>query len=137
MHCHEGHHGRIDQDGYLIDFPEVEVKAPVIYIHGEECSGDFTVTIPNGNFISIFPFPDSVVNESLFGLETEGEVATAVWEDLKVVADTPVQPSGPVPVPDIPDCFSWAVPMWRVPVGLGARRTRTAAPVATTGFVLR
>jgi hypothetical protein len=27
-----------------------------------------------------------------------------------------------------------AVPMCRVPVGLGARRTRTAAPVVATGF---
>jgi hypothetical protein len=112
-------YGRIDQDGYLMDFPEVEVKAPVVYFHGEECSGDFTVTIPNGSFTSIYPFPDSAVNEGVFGLATGGDVATAVWEDLKVVADTPVQPSGPVPVPDIPDCFSWAVPMWReVPANL-------------------
>jgi hypothetical protein len=110
-------YGYIDEQGYFREYPEVEVTAPVVYFHGSECSGTFSVDVFGGCFTTMIPYPDSISNSSVFGLEGQ-EVYTAVWQDLKITPDETGEDTitGATEVtrgPAMPDCFAWAVPFWQ------------------------
>jgi len=109
--CPEGY---IDEYGYVQEYPMAEVTAPVVYFYGADCSGTFSVRIPDGSFTLLLPYPDSIA------YETDPEVLhTAVWENLTVkpvesVIDASTEASNVTRGPQLDDCFAWAVPFWRM-----------------------
>ena len=106
--------GYIDDYGYVQDYPMAEVTAPVVYFYGADCSGTFTVKIRDGSFTLLLPYPDSLAHES------EGEECyTAVWENLNVTSSEPVTDATTEATflnsdSEFENCFSWAVPFWRM-----------------------
>jgi len=106
--------GWVGEYGYFQDYPENEVTAPVVYFHGAECSGTFSVEIHDGLFTTLLPYPDSVAHAAVPGLPGS-DVYTAVWEDLRITKDPPAitEETETTRGPYRLDCFSWAVPFWR------------------------
>ena len=109
--------GYIDEQGYFQYYPLAEVSAPVVYFHGAECTGTFSVEIYDGNFTTLVPYPDSIAYTVVLAL-LGSEVYTAVWEDIIISKD----PRHPDPGSEaaaaarpsyMSDSFSWAVPFWR------------------------
>lgn len=107
--------GSLDERGYLVDYYPVEVEAPVVWFHGAECTGTFSVEVTGGDFTLLRPRPDSIAFHAVPGLEAS-ETHVAVWEDLQVV-DTDLRGTEveeEIPFEDIyTDDFSWAMPLWR------------------------
>ena len=109
--------GWVDELGYVQDYPMADVTAPVVYFHGAECTGTFTVDVYDGYFTMLLPYPDSVANAPGGG---PGGVDryTAVWEDLIIrhvdpLTESTIEATDVTRGPSMPDCFSWAVPLWR------------------------
>ena len=109
--CPEGY---IDEFGYFQEYPMAEVLAPVVYFHGADCSGTFSVRVRDGSFTLLLPYPDSL------DIETGAEVrCSAVWEDLRITssevsADAVTEASVTIRGLELQDSFSWAVPFWRM-----------------------
>ena len=107
--------GWVDELGYVQDYPMADVTAPVVYFHGAECTGTFTVDVYDGYFTMLLPYPDSVANAPSGG-PAGTDRYTAVWENLSITApalDEAGESTESTRAPSIPDCFSWAVPLWR------------------------
>ncbi len=106
--------GYIDEYGYVQEYPVASVTAPVVYFYGADCSGTFSVTIRDGSFTLLLPYPDSLASK------TDTEVRhTAVWENLTVRSvEPPVDATTEALYvtrgPELDDCFAWAVPFWRM-----------------------
>ncbi len=109
--CPEGY---IDEYGYIQEYPMAEVTAPVVYFYGADCSGTFSVSIRDGSFTLLLPYPDSLA----CGIDP-GIRYTAVWENLTITsrepsADASTEASIVTRGPELEDCFAWAVPFWRM-----------------------
>ena len=106
--------GYIDEFGYVQEYPMAEVTAPVVYFYGADCSGTFSVRIPDGSFTLLLPYPDSLAYDA------SAEVRyTAVWEHLTITSSEPLgdattEATSVSRGPEYEDCFSWAVPLWRM-----------------------
>lgn len=108
--------GYVDADEYFQEYPEMEVRAPVVWFHGAECTGTFSVELQGGSFTTLIPRPDSIVHLAIPSVEGS-DVLIAFWEDLKLVEEQlPIDgmqgddlDQGPFQL----DCFTYAVPMWR------------------------
>ncbi len=109
------HWGSLDGHGCLIDYYPVGVEAPVVWFHGAECTGTFSVEVTGGDFTTLRPRPDSIALHAVPGLEAS-ETHVAVWEDLQVVdMELPrIDIEEEIPFEDIYfEDFSWAMPLWR------------------------
>jgi hypothetical protein len=107
--------GTLDEHGYLIDYYPVGVEAPVVWFHGAECTGTFSVEVTGGDFTTLRPRPDSIAFHAVPGLEAS-ETHIAVWEDLQVVdMGLPgIEREEEIPFEDIYfEDFTWAMPLWR------------------------
>lgn len=79
------HGGYVDSNGYLQEYPEASVRAPVIWFHGYLCSGTLSVEIYNSSFTTLIPYPDSIAYSSVPELDGSNTY-TAVWEGLETEA---------------------------------------------------
>ncbi|MBD3370938.1 hypothetical protein GF402_11340 [Candidatus Fermentibacteria bacterium] len=108
--------GYVDAEQYYHQGEEMQVRAPVVWFHGAECSGIFSVELRNGCFDELMPNPDSIAHLAIPGVEGS-DVVIAFWRDLKLVEEQiPIDgmqgaslDGGPFQL----DCFTYAVPMWR------------------------
>jgi len=107
--------GYLTEYGVLEPYHDYEVEAPVIWFHGAQCSGTFTVTVNNGYFTALYPSPDSLIQD-------EGERAavpddyysqTGIWRDVNLTAYMPEMEEEILPIAMEAEGFSWAVPFWR------------------------
>jgi len=106
--------GYIDEFGYVQEYPMAEVTAPVVYFYGADCSGTFSVRIRDGSFTLLLPYPDSITHEA----DAE-ECYTAAWEHLTITSSEPLgdattEATSVTRGPEYEDCFTWAVPLWRM-----------------------
>ncbi len=106
--------GYLDDQGTLEPYTEYEVEAPVVWFHGAQCTGTFTVRVNEGYFTTLFPPPDSMWHE-----ESEKRVSpenfigqTGVWRNVSLTRDIPENEES-LPVAYYADGFSWATPFWR------------------------
>jgi len=107
--------GSLDEHGYLLDYYPVGVEAPVVWFHGAECTGTFSVEVTGGDFTLLRPWPDSIAFHAVPGLEAS-ETHVAVWENLQVIDMdlTEIETEEEIPFEDIYfEDFSWAMPLWR------------------------
>lgn len=65
------------------DYPVVE-RAPVVYFHGPEFSGRFTVAVPDGSILDTWPFPSIRDDNS-----STWVITRAGWQELDAV-NTPL-----------------------------------------------
>ena len=85
-------------------FQEAVTRAPVIYYHGPEFTGSFTVTVDNGQLIELYPttkpwMPDSYTWSGRFSLD---------YLPLRGLSETD-------PGISVPMDFQWALEYWRIP----------------------
>lgn len=85
-------------------FQEAVTRAPVIYFHGPEFTGSFTVTVENGQLIELYPTaapwqPDSYTWSGRFSLD---------YLPLRDLSETD---RGLL----APSDFQWALEFWRMP----------------------
>ncbi len=85
-------------------FQEAVTRAPVIYFHGPEFTGSFTVTVDNGQLIELYPTvapwqPDSYTWSGRFSLD---------YLPLRDLSDIDRGLSAP-------SDFQWALEFWRIP----------------------
>ncbi len=105
--------GYIDEDGYFWEYPMAQVTAPVVYFYGADCSGTFSVSIRDGSFTLLLPYPDSLAYEI-----DEEVCCTAVWEHLTITSSessiaATTEAAYMTTVPEYKNCFAWAAPFWR------------------------
>ncbi len=106
--------GYLDDQGTLEPYTGYEVEAPVVWFHGAQCTGTFTVRVNEGYFTTLFPPPDSLWHE-----EVERRVSpenfnsqTGIWRNVSLTWDIPENEES-LPVSYDADGFSWATPFWR------------------------
>lgn len=110
--------GYMNEQGFLEPYYSMIVDAPVVWFHGPECTGTFTVEVQNGYFTTLLPPPDSIAryeNDHPDGNDLPPrENYLAVWRDLRLTE--------PLSVDDriasyndeimLEEGFLWATPFW-------------------------
>jgi hypothetical protein len=107
--------GYLDEGGYLVDYYPVEAEAPVVWFHGAECTGTFSVEVTGGDFTLLLPQPDSIAFHTIPGIEAS-ETRVSVWEGLQIVGrdELVIETEEEIPWEEIYlEDFSWAMPFWR------------------------
>ncbi len=108
--CFPDDHG-IFQSGELM-----VVDAPVVWFHGPEFTGTFTVEVMNGLLTSRYPEPD-IIEQSHSLLQPGVPAERAIWEDLVFtelpLADRELADDKFSDMPCGMENFSWAAPWWR------------------------
>ena len=110
--------GYLEENGMLQPYYSMMVDAPVIWFHGPEFTGTFTVEVQNGFFSLLIPNPAEVSSsdESL-PVFPSGENYIAVWDDLDFTCEDPDRSDRPYDRRGVPDDstegFQWAMPFWR------------------------
>jgi len=106
--------GYLNDQGILEPYYEYEVEAPVVWFHGAECTGTFTVESHGGYFTALLPLPDLIEEQ-----EEERSASpeyypsqTAIWEVIDLTWQMPENEES-LPVASEPEGFSWATPFWR------------------------
>ena len=109
--CYPDDHGVFHSGELMV------VDAPVVWFHGPEFTGKFTVEILNGSMTTRYPEPDHI--EQIHSpLWTVLPLERVVWEDLTFTAPAP--PDGLRADDKRSDTrwdmesFGWAVPWWRL-----------------------
>lgn len=106
--------GYLDDHGTLAPYTEHEVEAPVVWFHGAQCTGTFTVRVNEGYFTTLLPQPDSLLQEEgerRASPESFGS-QTGIWQDVRLTCVVPENEES-LPIAYDADGFSWATPFWR------------------------
>ena len=119
--------GCLSPDGTIGDYIPSEVEAPVIWFHGPDVTGDFTVTVPAGLITTTLPSPDE---SGLVEIPTSNQSDRPpvsrhrmVWRDLSISWMETERRIAEEHLPfaeDLP--FAWAIPYWRDVPSLTIRR---------------
>jgi hypothetical protein len=105
-----------DENGVFQNGELMVVDAPVVWFHGPEFTGTFTVEVMSGTLTARYPEPD-VIEQSHSLLQPGVPSERAVWEDLVFTNPAPADRESAVDkFSDMPcqlENFSWAAPWWR------------------------
>ena len=110
--------GVYEVEEYFEPYPAAEVRAPVIWYHGAECTGTLTVQVNMSGFTTLIPRPDCVEEPLVAGRMGFGpfiatwrnldirdpEVAESIWGDRWYREDI---------TPPVPDDLLFAFEAWR------------------------
>lgn len=92
---------------------EMVVRAPVVYFYGPEFTGSFSVKVPDGRIIEVYPQPDLLSDDN----------RKALWENLTSrYATRDYDVTREIETTDRGLSFDWAIESWRdVPAMLLSR----------------
>ncbi len=124
VHVHEWGVVRFDDDGteamgtpwsgdYGYPYDDYCVHAPVVWFHGANCSGSFTVTTPEGWLTELYPIPDETVviePPCILSGELPERIIHAVW-NITIGSAEPV--SGELREWHTGLPYEWAAGFWR------------------------
>lgn len=106
--------GYLDDHGTLEPYTGYAVEAPVVWFHGAQCTGTFTVRVNEGYFTILHPPPDSLWQEECERRASPGNfsIQTGIWRDVSLTRDVPEDEES-LSVAYETNGFSWAIPFWR------------------------
>ncbi|MBD3277742.1 MAG: hypothetical protein GF388_05530, partial [Candidatus Aegiribacteria sp.] len=104
--------GYLDDHGIIQPPEAMAVDAPVVWFHGPEFTGSFTVEVTDGYFTTLIPEPRH--NDMLDEIQVQPRESTAFWDELDCFhAEEIPHDRRATPGYYIFDGYEWAMDFWR------------------------